>query len=121
FFTAIGWTGVLCRIDIALGPVSSAIIATLVGVAFMFSAAGMMFYIRKLNSPVSYKINDAVGRTATVYLSIPKRGEGAGQVTVNISGRRMTRNAISTGEAIPAFTEVVVTDARDDETLVVEP
>jgi len=121
FLTAMGWTGVLCRVDLELGHLPSALIAAVVGFVFMLVAAGLLFHVRKLNHTVTYQPGTAVGKTATVYLSIPKRGEGSGQVTVTVSGRRMTMNAISSGDAIAAFTEVVVKEARDDETLVVEP
>ncbi|MCC6679516.1 MAG: hypothetical protein IT445_01315 [Phycisphaeraceae bacterium] len=121
FFTGLGWTGVLCRVDLGLSHVPSALIAAVVGFAFMFFAAGLMFFVRKLNRTITYNPADAVGKTARVYLSIPKRGQGTGQVTVTVSGRRMTMNAVSTGDAIAAFTEVIVKNAEDDETLVVEP
>ncbi len=121
FFTGLGWTGVLCRVDLGMSHVPSALIAAVVGFGFMFFAAGLMFFVRKLNRTITYNPADAVGKTATVYLSIPQRGQGSGQVTVTVSGRRMTMNAISTGDAIAPFTEVIVKNAQDDETLVVEP
>ena len=121
FFTGLGWTGVLCRVDLGLGHIASALVAAAVGFGFMFFSAGMMFFVRKLNHQVQYKPEDAIGKTATVYLTIPKRGEGTGQVQVTVSGRRKVMNAVSTRDPIKPFTEVIVKGAQDDETLEVEP
>ena len=88
-------TGGFSTRNASIGAYGSVTIEMIV-VVFMLLAAGMMFFIRKLNRTVTYQPTDAVGKTATVYLSIPKRGEGAGQVNVTVSGRRMVMNAIST-------------------------
>jgi hypothetical protein len=121
FFTGLGWTGVLCRVDLEMEKLPSALIAGVVGFGFMFFAAGLMFFVRKLNKTVNYNPADAIGTTARVYLAIPKRGKGQGQVEVTVTGRRKIMSAVSTGDAIKSFTDVIVTAAEDNDTLVVEP
>ena len=58
---------------------------------------------------------------ATVYLPIPEKGQGTGQVQVSVSGRKKIVRAVSAGPRFEAFTEVRVVEARDDATLVAGP
>ena len=121
FVMGTGWMGLACRIDWGLGRVPSFLIALGSGTLMMFFASGLMFMTRKLNRHVQYDVGTAVGRTARVYLTIPKLGKGHGQVEVVVSGRKKILRAQSTGPSIAAFDDVKVLEARDDETLVVEP
>ena len=121
FFMGAGWMGIACRVDWALGGLLSAFIAAAFGFGMMGLASGLMHLTRRLNQNIRYDVQTAVGRTARVYLTIPKRGEGRGQVQVTVSGRRKVMSAISTGAPINAFTDVLVVETLDDETLVVEP
>ena len=56
-----------------------------------------------------------------VYLTIPQRGKGHGQVEVSVSGRKKILRALSVKDEIAAFADVKVLEVRDDQTLVVEP
>jgi hypothetical protein len=121
FIMGTGWMGLAARIDWGLSRPVSVVIAVSFGVVMMFLASGLMFWTRRLNRVVTYDVKTAVGRTARVYMSIPAKGEGQGKVQVSVSGRLMTVNAISTGPALAAFSDVRVVDTRDDETVVVAP
>ena len=87
----------------------------------MLLASSLMFTARKLNRTIEYDLGTAVGKTARVYMTIPRQGSGRGQVEVDVSGRRKVLEAISTGEKIGEFSSVRVVEVRDDQTLVVEP
>jgi len=121
FIMGTGWMGLACRLDWGLGRPLSAVIAVGFGAVMMALASSMMHMARKLNRNVTYDVKTAVGRTARVYMAIPAKGEGQGQVQVSVSGRLMTRPAVSNGPALAAFASVKVVDVRDDEMLVVEP
>ena len=121
FFMGAGWMGLACRIDWNLGGLTSAFAASGFGFAMMLFASTLMYATRRLNREITYDVNTAVGKTGRVYLTIPEKGTGHGQVEVTISGRRKIQRASSTGPAIAAFTDVTVLEAQDDETLVVEP
>jgi len=121
FFMGAGWMGLTCRIDWGLSSIGSAAAATGFGLVLMLLASGLMAFARSLNQTVSYDLNTAVGHTASVYMSIPERGEGRGQIKVTVSGRLKTIDAISTGPPIPEFKSVKVVSVRDDGTYVVEP
>lgn len=121
FFMGAGWMGVACRVDWGLGGFASGLISAGFGFGMMGLASTLMYFTRRLNRNIRYDVNTAVGKTARVYLTIPKKGEGRGQVQVSVSGRRKVMSAISNGAAIDAFTDVLVVETLDDETLVVEP
>ncbi|UCE01402.1 MAG: hypothetical protein JSW67_08870 [Candidatus Latescibacterota bacterium] len=121
FFMGAGWMGVACRVDWQLSGLPSAAIASGFGFGMMLLASGLMYLTRRLNRTVRYDPSTAVGRTGRVYMAIPEKGMGRGQVEVSVSGRRKIMAAVSNGASIDAFTDVMVIDAQDDETLVVEP
>jgi hypothetical protein len=121
FVMGTGWMGLACRIDWELGRIPSLIAATGFGVTMMMLASGLMYMTRKLNRTVQYDVKTAIGKTARVYMDIPAGGKGHGQIEVSVSGRRKILSAITSGKKLDAFTDVKVVEARDDETLVVEP
>lgn len=120
FFMGTGWMGLSCRVSWGMDAAPSAFAATGFGFFLMMLSSTLMYGIRKLSHEAKYDVNTAVGATGRVYLRIPAKGEGRGQVEVNVSGRRKVMHAVSTGEAIDSFAAVRVVDAEDDETLVVE-
>lgn len=120
FVMGTGWMGLACRIDWGLGRPLSAVAAVGFGLTMMLLASGLMHWARTLNREVTYDLETAVGRTARVYMAIPARDAGQGQVQVSVSGRLMTVGAVSVGPAMAAFESVKVVGVRDDDTLVVE-
>ena len=121
FFMGSGWMGLACRLEWGLGRVPSSLISAGFGFAMMIAASGMAIAMRRLNREVGYDASTAVGHTARVYLTIPEKGKGTGQVEVSVSGRKKVLKAISTGPKLNAFSDVRVVEVRDDETMVVEP
>ena len=121
FVMGTGWMGLAARVDWGLGRAPSFLIALGSGFSMMLFASGLMFMTRKLNRNVAYDVGTAVGRTGRVYLTIPTQGKGHGQVEVVVSGRKKILRAQSSGPQIAAFADVKVLEARDDETLIVEP
>ncbi len=121
FIMGTGWMGLACRFDWGLGRPVSVVIAVGFGVVMMFLASGLMYLTRSLNRTVTYDLETAVGKTARVYLTIPARDAGQGQVQVSVSGRMMTLDAVSDGPELGAFTDVLVVGVRDDQTLIVAP
>ena len=121
FFMGAGWMGLACRLDWGLGRFASSVIAAAFGFAMMLAASGMSYYARRLNQTIEYDVRTAIGRVARVYLTIPEKGQGHGQVEVSVSGRKKVLRAVSAGPRLEAFTDVKIVDARDDETLVAGP
>ena len=121
FFMGAGWAGLAARLEWGLDTPAAAGVAGAFGFGMMVLSAGMMFFALKLKHEVSYKMEDATGKIGTVYMTIPEKGSGTGQVRVSISGRQMTVDAVSSGEKIEAFKAIRVDEVRDDKVLVVSP
>lgn len=121
FFMGAGWAGLAARLEWGLETPAAAMIAGGFGVVLMLLSAVMMFAALKLKHEVKADMNDAAGKIGTVYMSIPEKGSGTGQVRVTISGRQMTVDAVSSGEKLEAFSTVRVDEVRGDKVLVVSP
>jgi hypothetical protein len=121
FFMGAGWMGLACRVDWQMSSLAAAASAAGFGFAMMALASGLMLFARRLGRSVEYDLATAVGRTAQVYLTVPQKGAGRGQVEVDVSGRRKVLDAVSNAGRLPQFTSVRVEAVRDDGTLVVAP
>ncbi|MEM8738490.1 MAG: hypothetical protein AAGG38_08450 [Planctomycetota bacterium] len=121
FLMGTGWMGLVARLEWDLSPTASALFAAFSGATLMVLASGMMFVLQRAAHHVEYNPATAIGHVGTVYMAIPARGMGNGQVRVAVQGRSVLVDAISTGEAIESFRDVKVVDTRDEKTLIVEP
>ncbi len=120
FFMGTGWMGLTCRVSWEMKPAPAAFAATGFGVALMLLASGLMWGVRRMSREAHYDMATAIGKTGRVYLTIPAKGKGHGQVEVNVSGRRKIVSAASSSGEIAAFTTVTITGVEDDQSVVVE-
>ena len=94
FFLGIGWTGVVLSGHIE-SQVLVGFIAFLVGVIFIgvfFIVARVMMRLAEDNS---FRIEDAVGKTGDVYLTIPAGKEGRGRIQISVNGSVHELDAIT--------------------------
>lgn len=120
FMMGAGWLGLACRLDWGVGPVLSALYAALFGFGLMLMSSLALWQMRKLSAPGGYDVKTCVGKIGRVYLKIPAKGQGRGQVQITVDGRQKVLEAVSTGEEIESFASVKIVDIEGDETLVVE-
>jgi hypothetical protein len=73
-----------------------------------------------LQADGTVKMQDTVGCTGTVYLTIPGQLQGAGKVTVKVAERTMEYRAMTSGESLKTGAPVVVTKVVSEDTLEVE-
>lgn len=94
FFLGVGWTGVALYnyIDsqVLLGLV--ALFVGLIFIAVFFLVARVMMRLAEDNS---FRIEDTIGKTADVYLTIPANKEGKGRVQVSVNGSIHELDAIT--------------------------
>ena len=121
FFMGAGWMGLAARITWQLSPGASGLASLGFGFACMLLAAFLMSNIHRLNKEVAVDMSSCVGETAQVYLTVPAKGQGRGQVRVTVSGRSRIFPAESDGPELPAFATVVVRSVRADNTVIVAP
>jgi membrane protein implicated in regulation of membrane protease activity len=120
FMMGAGWMGLAARVEWGLPAVQSAIYAALFGFFLMMLSSFGLWQMRKLSKPARSDPRDAIGMVGTVYMRVPARGEGRGQIQVNVGGTRKTVDAVSSGPPIDSFEAVRVLDVREDGALVVE-
>jgi hypothetical protein len=121
FLMGLGWMG-LAMIEQWHQPRWIALVAAFgFGFAMMLLSAILTFYMRRLDKDPHYDVRSCVGGMGRVYLTIPEKGKGMGQVEVNCSGRRMIIQATSAGPVLAAFTPVKVVAVDGLSRLVVEP
>lgn len=121
FFGGFGWAG-LAGQQAGWSGVASLLLGMAVGLG-MFVVVGFMFMqARRLTTSGNVDYNDAVGATATVYLTVPPGRSGNGKIEMNVSGTVTVINAISDAERpLPAKSRVTVVELIDPTTVRVEP
>lgn len=121
FFLGFGWAG-----GLALDGGFSLLAATAIalGAGAIVTAGILAIYrgIYSMRSDGTRQIDQAVGATGTVYVTVPAARVSGGQVTVNFAGRQETLAALSNGSLpIRSGEKIKVTSVIDAGTVLVEP
>ncbi len=117
FLGIFGWVALACDREFQLGQTATLALALLAGCATVL-CIGLIFKLAKgLQSPGTvFRIQDAVGREALVYLRIPQGGAGKVQLSINEFTREV--DAVS-AEELASFTRVQIIKVVDDNTVFV--
>ncbi len=120
FFTVSGWMGyTLLKSDVP--PVISVIVAVLSGFIMMALVAILFHYLGKLQTSGNIDVRNAIGKSGTVYLTVPAKREGFGKVNVIFQGRYNEYEAVTDeDEPLKFGTEIVVVGISGLDTLVVK-
>ncbi len=119
FLTVFGWVSIAC-VSGGLPTAAGIAIGAVCGLVMMFVVAKLVQMSAKLAEDGTLNLKNAIGETATVYLTIPAKGDGEGKVTMQLQGRFCEIDAVNADAVpIPTGTQVLVTDVLGD-TLVVE-
>jgi len=118
FLCVFSWSGIALS-KTALPILFSLMLATLLGFLFMVLIATLIHYMSRLTDDGSVSIHSALGRSGTVYLTIPPRGAGHGKVNITIGGHFYEYDAITDSEiSLPTGSHVRVVDVREDVVMV---
>jgi hypothetical protein len=121
FLMGFGWGG-LGGLRGAGWEFPTALVSALVGgVAMVWLLSWLLKLVYDLQSTGTVSIQSAVDAEGDVYVTVPARGSGVGQVRVIISERQRIYNAISEDQPLPTNTRVRVTRVNEDNTLTVSP
>lgn len=119
FLTVFGWVSIAC-VSGGMSPVLGIVLGMVCGLVMMFIVAKLVQMSAKLAEDGTLNLKNAIGETATVYLTIPAKGGGEGKVTMQLQGRFCEIDAVNAGEKpLETGTQVLVTDVLGD-SLVVE-
>jgi hypothetical protein len=97
------------------------LVAVGAGALALYAVGYLWFLVTRLSASGNVNIRNAVGKTGTVYLSIPAEERGAGKVTITVQGRSMEWKAVTPGDAIPTGAAVLVLEIVASDTLKVVP
>ena len=121
FILGFGWTAILLK-DSIKSNFLLIVVSALVGVALVVL---VMFLFKWLNSMQQTGTIDvftqAAGCQGKVYLTIPAERKGAGKVQITINNSVREYDAVTDGDALPTGTDVKVTEAINESTMLVEP
>ncbi len=120
FFTIFGWTGIIC-VGSGLSPLVSTLIASIAGTLMMLLMAFIMYSMGKLIENGKLDMKNAIGKSGTVYLPIPAKRTGMGQVQIQVQGLQTLDAYTDSEELIPTGTLVEVVDVLNNQILIVKP
>ncbi len=119
FLAVFGWVSIIC-VSSGLAPLGGIAIGALCGAAMMLLVAKLVQASRKLAENGAINLKNAIGETATVYLTVPPKNAGSGKITMQLQGRFCEFDAVNAGaQPLATGSQVVVTDVIGD-SLVVE-
>ena len=120
FLLGYGWAGVLLFDDIEKGWLLQ-LISIVVGVAFVLAFVFMFRQGMKLSHDGSFKMQEAVGLKADVYLRIPAARSGRGKVQVSVKGSVHEIDAMTDNDTeIATGGQVQIVDVLGDDLLLVK-
>jgi hypothetical protein len=116
-----GWAGVL-SMGSGASDLAAIAIALVTGVVFMLLVFWMMRLLFSMRDDGTLNYQNAVGLTGRVYVTIPARRAGTGQIEIMFQGRLVTASAqTDIDRSLPPQASIRVTAAQSDNTLIVEP
>ena len=120
FLLGYGWAGVLLIDDLEKRWLLQ-LVAIAVGVLFVLAFVFMFRQVMKLSHDGSFRMQEAVGLKADVYLRIPAARSGRGKVQVSVKGSVHEIDAMTDNETeIATGGQVQIVDVLGDDLLLVK-
>lgn len=114
--------GGLLGMESPFGVVGGLVAGSVLGFAAASGVAYLMRSMLRLESDGTLRLENAIGASAQVYLTIPPARAGEGKVHVVVQGRLVEVKAVTTHERpLPTGTSVVVIDVAGSDVLEVAP
>ncbi|MDR1542957.1 MAG: NfeD family protein [Prevotellaceae bacterium] len=119
FLLGAGWGGV-CFYNSVENKGVLIFIAVLIGIIFVAIFFGLVEILLKLQKDNTFRLEETIGKTAKVYLTIPENRTGRGKIQISIRGSIHEIDAITAGEKLPNGAAVKVEKVIDGQTVEVE-
>jgi hypothetical protein len=120
FSMGFGWGGLASMRGSEHGLAFHLLVAVASGLFAFFVLAWSFKQLFRLRASGNISIESAVGVEGDVYIAVPLRGHGLGQVRVVIEGRQRIFNAVADTGPIQSRSRIRVVAANPDNTLTVE-
>lgn len=85
FFTVFGWSGIAC-LENGLSKGITVLVSVVCGLLMMTAMAALFYYLAKLQSSGTLKLNNALNQIGEVYLTIGANRSKIGKVSINVQG-----------------------------------
>jgi hypothetical protein len=121
FFMGFGWGGILGKYTLHKDFGFSMLIGVCCGVLMVWLLAVMLKATLELQSSGNVRLEQAVGAEGDVYVQVPPKGQGSGQVRVVLKDRMRIVNAQSEGEGVATASRVRVIRVNDDNSVTIAP
>lgn len=119
FLAIFGW-GSLWLLRIGLHPLAALFLGSAMGVWAMVLVALLLRVSLRLQEDGTVRIQNALGLSGSVYLTVPPARQGAGKVTVVVQEKLTEFDAVTDEpQALPTGSEVLVVGLSGRDTLVV--
>lgn len=121
FIMIFGWVGLTCEREWGLSKIAAVPIALVAGIIAFFITSFIFRMAQKLRSTGNvFKIENTIGKEATIYQRIPK--DGVGKISLSLDGIMYEVDAVSgLEEDLPSFIKVHIIKKADGNTVVVVP
>jgi membrane protein implicated in regulation of membrane protease activity len=121
FIAGFGWGGLAAFRGFNLEVTYSLLVGVATGAAMVWLLGLLLKALHDLQSSGNIDKEGTVGTEGSVYVRVPARGDGRGQVRVVVNGRQRIYNAVTEGQELTRNTRVRVARVNDDNTLTVTP
>lgn len=118
FLLGFGWTGVAFYGK--MNDYLLLVFATIIGLIFIAIFFFIIKQFMKLQEDNTFKIENTIGKTASVYITIPSKKSGKGKVQLSVNGSYHELEAVTFEETDIASGENVIIKNIENETLIVE-
>ena len=96
-------------------------VALAAGAGAVFLVAALMRTLHKLRAEGTARIERSVGKSGTVYLTVPAQKAGVGKVTLSLQNRTVEYQAMTSRQELPTGAKVVVVGVISPDTVEVLP
>jgi len=119
FLLGFSWTGISLYTSISNKSLL-VILSLAVGISFVYLFFLVIRQVKKLAEDNSFKLKNALNKTAEVYLTIPENKKGKGKIIISINGAFHELEAMTENGKIQSGTVVKVVRVENNEILIVE-
>lgn len=119
FLLGFSWAGISFYQTIS-NPIGLLVFALIIGLLFVFLFFAIIRQIQKLGEDNSFKIENALNKTAEVYLKIPGKMLGKGKIMISINGTYHELEALTAQNEILTGSIVKVVRIENNSVVLVE-
>ncbi len=120
-FMGFGWGGLGALKGLGWPWWGAVLLGIGAGLAMVLLLGTVMRSVGKLEGSGNIHVRATLGAMGDVYVGVPEKGRGAGEVRLVIGDRHRMVNAVSEGGPIPSKTRVKVSAVNPDNTVTVTP